>query len=357
MNDRVLDIYSKKVDETVEKLLDGDEETLEAHKDNRKIQEELNNYRKNVIERYEDTSEDYLDEDSPVHGQKYCVLSFAEKANDLLTEEETFDFIHFMMNQSPEDFMKLMGRNSQTGRSEVLEESQESQERDPEKDHKALWGNDLENLDKKSWEKVEPKLNDKWEGLYFRILKAYTKFKRDNDVYLKNRYLTVFGEKRVDRLIKVRGSFKTIEKAQARVKELKMDDKYHTYYISEVGRWGQFNPPAWATNDYKTANAKMNELIMENRKEKDKAKNAFNLRKELLMRQAQKNNEEIKRKALLNNETSASASRSQHKLIEAITEEEYQEMLKDPSVKDLGLMVGSSKMKHNMEPASVVLDN
>ena len=345
MTDRVLDIYSKDVDETVEKILSEDPETLEQFAEDRKIQEELHNYRKNVVEKYADTGQDYLDEDSPVHSQKYCVLSFAEKKLDLLAEEETFDFIHFMMNQSAEDFMKLMGRDPVSGKSEVLTDIK-TENRNPEEDYEKLWGDDLRNLDKKSWEKVEPKLNNKWEVLYFRILKAYGKFKENNSVYLKDRYSIVFGEKRVDRVVKVRGSYKTIDKCKSRIKELKIDDSYHKYFIGEVGRWGTFNPEAWTANNFETANEKMNEMIREKKVEQDKAKNAFNLRKELLLRQAKKNNEEVSKNPV---EIEQTVKISKEKLVETITEEEYQEMLKDPSVKDFGLVTGSSKLKHGIE--------
>ena len=369
--DKVLDIYSKEIDQTVDDLLEGNPETLKKYEHDSRINTMLKDHQRDVVDRYDDEEEDHLDVDSPIHDQKFVVISFAEKPLDRLAEIECFDFVHFMMNQTPDDLLKLLGRDPVSGRNVELNSSAEqtTDARNADEDYKKIWGNELNKIDRKSWEPVEPEKNESWNALYDRISKAYATFKRNNSVYLGNRYEAHFGNKRVDRMVKVRGSYKNITKCKNRIKQLKTDDPYHLLNVFEVGTWNPVNPDPWMAEEYETSDKKMNEMIRENKKEKDKARNAFNLRKELLLRQARRNNDELKAKNQLLAEEEEQQNDSDKldervkkipenkKLIKTITEEEYQEMMKDPNVKDFGLAVGSSTMDHGMSWADGAMPN
>ena len=165
---------------------------------------------------------------------------------------------------------------------------------------------DLEKLDKARQELKEAQENHKekaaekkrfLEEMFNTFMERYSEYKNNNKVLLRNRMKDYFGkEVRVDYAFKVRGAFKNEKKAKQHAKEVSDVDKVFPVFIGEMGTWMPFNPSKYMTENYESANDKMNELIRGHREEQEKAAAAHGLRKELLMRQGAKIAEDVKRK-------------------------------------------------------------
>ena len=92
--------------------------------------------------------------------------------------------------------------------------------------------------------------------------------------------------------IKVRGCFESYEEAVERAEKLKVIDSYHNIYIGEMGKWLPFEDDPEKAKDATYANNQLNKLMKEYNKEQEKGNQAFEARKNELVREALKKNEE-----------------------------------------------------------------
>lgn len=84
-------------------------------------------------------------------------------------------------------------------------------------------------------------------------------------------------------MIKVRGTYKTIEDCQRRIDTLKHSDTYFNMFIAEVGKWGGLfdNEALLSRDDIETTyrNETMNTMMKEYKANKDKGDTEFEDRK------------------------------------------------------------------------------
>jgi hypothetical protein len=84
-------------------------------------------------------------------------------------------------------------------------------------------------------------------------------------------------------MIKVRGSYRTLEECQKRIDTLKNIDPYFNLYIAEVGKWGGLYEPEKVANmqdvDVVYYNKTMNTLMSEYKKNKEAQQDVFEQRK------------------------------------------------------------------------------
>lgn len=87
-------------------------------------------------------------------------------------------------------------------------------------------------------------------------------------------------------MIKVRGTYKTVEDCQRRIDSLKHDDPYFNMFIAEVGKWGGLfdNESIMNMEDIDTSyrNETMNTMMKEYKANKDKGDIEFEERKNRL---------------------------------------------------------------------------
>lgn len=196
-----------------------------------------------------DPNADYLDEDPLIHNQEFTVLSFCQPKSKLVQEVETLCFTYFLAEE--------VGRK-------VLAEMLLNDELDIEETYQVL-------------------------------VKKYVDYKKNNRVALRNRLIDQYGtEPRVDALVKPRGTYKNMKKAQDAQKKLAKMDGFSTY-IARTGKWFLTNPDKFInTEHYDSAEPRMNDIVRGHKEETEKASRAHGLRKDILERQAKKIAEEIK---------------------------------------------------------------
>lgn len=90
-------------------------------------------------------------------------------------------------------------------------------------------------------------------------------------------------------VVKVRGSFPTVEDCEKRIKRLQSTDQYFNMYVAEVGKWGSLLTNEQIRNqeiDTVYSNQNMNEIIQGYKENKDRADKEYHERKSFMEKKA-----------------------------------------------------------------------
>ena len=227
---------------------------------------------------------DLLDEDPPIAGQKFAIMSFVSPEKVLKNRErylfdafvkqwefkksmdKFYDFLHFAAFK-----YKLNSENLMKDYEEfVLSESLKLKEGNVEEDYKTF-------LDQN-----EDRLVERFQ--------------------IENEFRTSV------RSCKIRGVFSTEEEAKHYVKKLQDFDSNHDIHVCPVGIWVQCDPNPYKTGDIQFLEEELNQLHHEKKKNEEKAKAQFEERVR-----------EQKRKAIEDN--LKAAEKSGNKLTQTIDEQ------------------------------------
>lgn len=208
---------------------------------------------------------DYLDEDPPIRGQKYCCLSFISP-EEVIRNKEVFMFNKFLGAFS-KDVSDLFSKSKDTFKEfpEFVNGLKGIEER-----YSYLFGS--ENLSAE-----------------------YEFFKGAKSDALETEYLEKNDFQTTIRGFKVRGSYESLKEAQIRAQMLKrMDDKFNVF-VAAVGCWCPWSPNPEELENQEYAESHLNTLVkkyLDNQKDKDEF---FLQRKETLRQNAMDENEEKKK--------------------------------------------------------------
>ena len=189
------------------------------------------------------TSErDYLEQDPPIRGQKYCCVSFVSP-EDVIKAKEVFFFEQFMNAYSTDlrTFFESM-KNAFSENSQFID---------------ALRG--LE-------ERYSYVFNSSTLNEEFTFYKARNSDKLEGDYLEKNNFMTTI------RGLKVRGSYETFKEAEIRAQVLKRMDEKFNIYIAEVGCWCPWSPNPEELENQTYSESHLNTLVKkyeENQTDKD----------------------------------------------------------------------------------------
>tara|TARA_Y200000002_G_scaffold353423_1_gene332878 strand:+ start:1680 stop:2360 length:681 start_codon:yes stop_codon:yes gene_type:complete len=178
------------------------------------------------------SEEDFLESDPQIRGQNYCCLSFVSP-EEILNNKNVF-FVH--------KFLKTIAKNY--------------------------------DLDEES---VENKYKD---FMYINQEKLESEF------YEKNEFKTTV------RGVKVRGSYDTLQEAQAKAKKLQQNDKNFNVYIGQVGFWLPWDPNPHNIDSQEYAESELNNLVKKYRENQEKKDQHFQENIEYAKEQAEKQKKE-----------------------------------------------------------------
>lgn len=186
--------------------------------------------------------QDYLDQDPPIRGQKYCCLSFISP-EDVIKNKEAYFFEKFLKSFSFE-------------MSDLFDKSTETFKDNTD------FVNGLKAIREKYVPLFDPdKINE--EFTFYKGLHADT---LESEYLEKNDFQTTI------RGLKIRGSYETIKEAQIRCEVLKrMDDRFNVF-IAEVGCWCPWSPNPEELENQEYSETQLNTLVkgyVENQKQKD----------------------------------------------------------------------------------------
>lgn len=190
---------------------------------------------------------DYLDEDKPIRGQNYVLLSFLSP-EDVIVKKDAYIFSKFIEKFS--------------GDMKVLLDS--LKEKYP--DQKDMVNTIVENnnfiFDYKE-------MNDQ-----YKFYKNVHNEELETNYHRDNNFITSM------RGIKVRGTFDTIEEAKNRSEFLKKIDNKFNIYIAQVGCWCPWSPNPECLENQEYAETQLNTLMKEYKKNMDNRDVVFETRKQ-----------------------------------------------------------------------------
>ena len=220
--------------------------------------------------------EDYLDEDEPVSGQKYALVSFLSPEN-VLEKKDLFFFQRFLQTYEVEWQVK----NMEVFLAEQVNEINRGLDEKANK-FDASGISDAADLCRASRIKMETvmesyqgfvrkqqkdinktKIGDAWEDFLFK-----EQAKLEEEFHAKNDFRTTI------RGFKVRSVARDEKEAEVRAKKLQKNDKYHNIYCAEVGKWTPWDPKPHLVADQEYAQDELNNL-MKRYKENEDSKSAF----------------------------------------------------------------------------------
>lgn len=161
-----------------------------------------------------DVIEDYLEEDKPIPGQKYVCLSFISP-DKVLEDKKSFMFYNYMKKQNPD-----------------LKES------------------------------------------YSEFKESFRYYQEDNEETLQEEYDKIVNYQTNVRGIKVRGVYDNLRAANVRAKVLQKLDKSFHVFVGQVGFWLPWDPTANNMADQEYAEPELNRLVKEY-KENETKKDMF----------------------------------------------------------------------------------
>jgi Family of unknown function (DUF5832) len=210
--------------------------------------------------------EDFLSQDPPIRGQRYCCLSFVSP-EEVLKNKETY-FLGKFLKAFAMDMNHMFDHLNEMykDQKDVIESANAIKER-----YAHVFDVD--------------KLEDE-----FNFYKAVHSASLESEYLQKNNFQTTI------RGLKVRGSYETLQEAQIRAQVLKRkDDRFHVY-VAEVGCWCPWSPNPEELENQEYAHNHLNTLVkqyLDNQKQKDEF---FLQRKETLQQRAIEDNEKNNKK-------------------------------------------------------------
>ena len=235
---------------------------------------------------------DFLEEDDPIRGQQFVLLSFISPER-VLQDKSRYFFAEFLkdyeINWKTKNLEQYLAKTIMDVRKTLLDEADKLDAVD-------LSGAALKCRDAAKEFRVEEVLNTyqtylktiRKELNTTKINEAYDEFlfkngeRIEDEFYAKNNFHTTI------RGLKVRGVYGNQGEAQARAKKLQQNDKRHDILIGDVGKWLAWDPSPHQIPNQQYANEQLNSLMKaytENEDAKDKfftenpeARNAKNVK-------------------------------------------------------------------------------
>jgi hypothetical protein len=192
---------------------------------------------------------DYLDEDKPIRGQNFVLLSFLSP-EDVIVNKEAYIFTKFIEKFSG-DMKKLL---------------EGIKEKNPEQKDM------IDTIADNHSYIFEPKEMNEQLTFY----KSVHNDELEANYHRDNNFITSM------RGIKVRGTFDTIEEAKVRSEFLKKIDNKFNIYIAQVGCWCPWSPNPEALDNQEYSETQLNTLMKEYKKNMDNRDIVFENRKQTL---------------------------------------------------------------------------
>lgn len=215
--------------------------------------------------------EDFLDEDDPISGQKFALVSFLSPEN-VLEKKELFFFERFL--QSYEVEWKVKGleeflASKVTAINKELEDKAVQFEKEDKPDLASTCRSARVKIDavfedyhafvrQKQKDLNKTKIGTAWDDFLFK-----EQSKLEEEFHAKNNFRTSI------RGFKVRAVARDEKEAEIRAKKLQGSDKYHNIYCSEVGKWTPWDPKPHMVENHEYAQEELNNLMKKYKENED----------------------------------------------------------------------------------------
>lgn len=220
--------------------------------------------------------EDFLDEDDPISGQKYVLLSFLSPEN-VLQKKDHFFFEKFLkayeIDWKVKNLEKFLVETAKKINDELNEHAVELEKKEQF---------DAAQICRKNNLSVESMM-ESYQGFIQKnktdinktsITTAYDDFMYANKATLEDEFYALNKFQTSIRGVKVRGVYGNPKEAEIKAKKLQSKDKYHNIYMGEVGKWTPWDPMPHEIKEQSYANDQLNQL-MKNYKDNEDSRDKF----------------------------------------------------------------------------------
>jgi len=200
-------------------------------------------------------TEDFLEQDPELRGQKYVCMSFISP-EDVIQKKELYFFENFITA-----FSKEMGS--------FLDQMKEK------------YNDDRDVTDTIS------AVRSRYDYLFdsSALKEEYKLYVQSHSEKLESEYLELNSFRTSVRGIKVRGSFESLKEAQNRAEKLRKNDPCFDVYVGQVGCWCPWSPNPDDIEDSEYAETQMNTLMKSYKENMEKKDQLFQERKDLMVQQ------------------------------------------------------------------------
>jgi hypothetical protein len=221
-------------------------------------------------------TEDYLDEDPEIAGQKYALISFISPENVLQRKDQFFfeRFLqHYEVSWKVKNLEKFLASTVTEINDKLSEHTRmlEKEGQQPAADicRKCLikiddvLGNYQSFVAKNQKDVSKTTIAENFKDFMF---KEHTKL--EDEFHSANDFKTTV------RGIKIRGVVRDEREAQLRVKRLQASDKIHNIFLAEIGKWTPWDPAPNSVENQEYAQEELNSL-MKKYKENEQSKDQY----------------------------------------------------------------------------------
>ena len=215
--------------------------------------------------------EDFLDEDDPISGQKFALVSFLSPEN-VLEKKELFFFERFLQSyevewkvKGLEEFLasKVAAINKELDDKAVQFEKEDKPDlastcRSARIKIYAVFEDYHAFVRQKQKDLNKTKIGTAWDDFLFK-----EQSKLEEEFHAKNNFRTSI------RGFKVRAVARDEKEAEIRAKKLQGSDKYHNIYCSEVGKWTPWDPKPHMVENHEYAQEELNNLMKKYKENED----------------------------------------------------------------------------------------
>jgi hypothetical protein len=220
--------------------------------------------------------EDFLNEDTEIPGQKFCLLSFLSPEK-VLAKKEVFVFDKFLQQYE----FNLRIRNLEGFLASTLQTiNNRLDERAVEFDKQDLSG--CADLCRNSRLRVDTVIDSLQAFVKeneasmkdSKLREAYDDWVATNKVKLEDEFFAKNDFRTTVRGLKVRGVYGSRAEAEARSKKLQRNDPLHNIFLGEIGKWLPWDPAPMDVPEQEYAEEQLNTL-MKKYKENEDAREVF----------------------------------------------------------------------------------
>jgi hypothetical protein len=189
---------------------------------------------------------DYLDEDKPIKGQNYCLVSFLSP-EDVLKEKEAYYFSRFL-DRFGKDMTTLLDglQNKYPDSTDLINTIRTN--------HAYIF--DVKELDEQ-----------------YKFFKNTNSSEIETDFHRENNFKTSM------RGIKIRGVFDTVDEAKSRSEFIKRYDNKFDIYICQVGCWCPWSPNPNDLSEQEFSETQLNTLMKQYKQNMESKDEVFEQRK------------------------------------------------------------------------------
>ena len=225
-------------------------------------------------------TEDFLDEDTEIPGQRYVLVSFLSPEK-VLQKKELFFFEKFLhvyeVDWKVKNLEKYLADVVTTINSELDEKMRELEKNNLMESVEVCRKNRLsvdsflQNyqafVKKNQAEVTKTTLKESYDDFLYKY-----KTKLEDDFHAKNDFQTSM------RGVKVRGVYSNPKEAELKAKKLQAKDKYHNIYMADMGKWTPWDPNPNEVRDQEYNNDQLNNLMKKYKENEDSREKFFDER-------------------------------------------------------------------------------